>query len=63
MTGPRLETFGCRLNTFESEIMRGHAEKAGLDNSHHFQHLCRDSRGHTASAASHSQGAQGKSGR
>jgi len=26
----RIETFGCRLNTFESEIMRGHAEKAGL---------------------------------
>ena len=33
MTGPRLETFGCRLNTFESEIMRGHATKAGLDNA------------------------------
>ena len=33
MSGPRLETFGCRLNTFESEIMRGHAEKAGLDNA------------------------------
>jgi threonylcarbamoyladenosine tRNA methylthiotransferase MtaB len=31
VTGPRLETFGCRLNTFESEIMRGHATKAGLD--------------------------------
>lgn len=31
--GPRLETFGCRLNTYESEIMRGHAEKAGLDNA------------------------------
>jgi threonylcarbamoyladenosine tRNA methylthiotransferase MtaB len=25
-----LESFGCRLNTFESEVMRGHAEKAGL---------------------------------
>jgi threonylcarbamoyladenosine tRNA methylthiotransferase MtaB len=25
-----VETFGCRLNTFESEIMRSHAEKAGL---------------------------------
>lgn len=33
MTAPRLETFGCRLNTFESEIMRGHATKAGLDNA------------------------------
>jgi threonylcarbamoyladenosine tRNA methylthiotransferase MtaB len=29
----QLETFGCRLNTFESEIMRGHAEKAGLSNA------------------------------
>ena len=28
-----LQTFGCRLNTFESEIMRGHAEKAGLENA------------------------------
>jgi threonylcarbamoyladenosine tRNA methylthiotransferase MtaB len=33
MTGPRLETFGCRLNTFESEIMLLHAEKAGLNNT------------------------------
>jgi threonylcarbamoyladenosine tRNA methylthiotransferase MtaB len=33
MTGPRLETFGCRLNTFESEIMLQHAEKAGLNNT------------------------------
>ena len=24
-------TFGCRLNAFESEVMRGHAEAAGLD--------------------------------
>jgi threonylcarbamoyladenosine tRNA methylthiotransferase MtaB len=28
-----LQTFGCRLNTFESEIMRGHAEKADLENA------------------------------
>ena len=33
MSGPQVETFGCRLNTFESEIMRGHAAKAGLDNT------------------------------
>jgi threonylcarbamoyladenosine tRNA methylthiotransferase MtaB len=33
MTGPKLETFGCRLNTFESEIMLQHAEKAGLNNT------------------------------
>ena len=25
-----LRTFGCRLNSFESEVMRGHAEAAGL---------------------------------
>ncbi|MFO1032643.1 MAG: tRNA (N(6)-L-threonylcarbamoyladenosine(37)-C(2))-methylthiotransferase MtaB [Hyphomicrobiales bacterium] len=33
MSEVRVETFGCRLNTFESEVMRGHAEKAGLDNA------------------------------
>jgi threonylcarbamoyladenosine tRNA methylthiotransferase MtaB len=26
-------SFGCRLNTFESEVMRGHADKAGLENA------------------------------
>ncbi|MCF3947169.1 tRNA (N(6)-L-threonylcarbamoyladenosine(37)-C(2))-methylthiotransferase MtaB [Acidiphilium iwatense] len=26
-------TFGCRLNAFESEVMRGHAEAAGIDNA------------------------------
>ena len=30
MKEAEIHTFGCRLNTFESEIMRGHAEKAGL---------------------------------
>jgi len=29
----RIETFGCRLNTFESEIMRGHAAKAGVQDA------------------------------
>ena len=24
-------TLGCRLNSYESEVMRGHAEAAGLD--------------------------------
>ena len=33
MSVPQIETFGCRLNTFESEIMRGHAEAAGLSNA------------------------------
>ncbi len=28
-----IQTFGCRLNTFESEIMRGHAEKAELNDT------------------------------
>jgi threonylcarbamoyladenosine tRNA methylthiotransferase MtaB len=26
-------TFGCRLNSYESEVMRGNAEKAGLDDA------------------------------
>ena len=33
MSGARVITFGCRLNAFESEIMRGHAERAGLNNA------------------------------
>lgn len=28
---PEIVTFGCRLNTYESEVMRGHAKAAGLD--------------------------------
>jgi threonylcarbamoyladenosine tRNA methylthiotransferase MtaB len=30
---PQLLTFGCRLNAFETEVMRGHASAAGLDNA------------------------------
>ncbi len=30
MDTPRIVTFGCRLNTFESEVMRRHAQEAGL---------------------------------
>ena len=26
-------TFGCRLNNYESEVMRNHAKDAGLDNT------------------------------
>ncbi len=33
MSGTRVITFGCRLNAFESEVMRGHAETAGLNNA------------------------------
>ena len=28
---PEIVTFGCRLNTYESEVMKEHAEKAGLE--------------------------------
>ena len=27
--GNRVETFGCRLNAYESEVIRGHLEAAG----------------------------------
>ena len=30
MSGPEIITFGCRLNSFESEVMRDHAVSAGL---------------------------------
>ncbi len=30
---PEVITFGCRLNTYESEVMRGHASAAGLNNA------------------------------
>jgi threonylcarbamoyladenosine tRNA methylthiotransferase MtaB len=33
MTATEFVTFGCRLNSYESEVMRGHAEKAGLGNA------------------------------
>ncbi|MBC8037890.1 MAG: tRNA (N(6)-L-threonylcarbamoyladenosine(37)-C(2))-methylthiotransferase MtaB [Rhizobiales bacterium] len=33
MASTEIVTFGCRLNSYESEVMRGHAGKAGLDNT------------------------------
>ena len=33
MTAPTVITLGCRLNAYESEVMRRHAAKAGLDNA------------------------------
>lgn len=30
---PELVTFGCRLNTYESEVMRAHAQKAGMEDA------------------------------
>jgi threonylcarbamoyladenosine tRNA methylthiotransferase MtaB len=31
MTAPTVVTFGCRLNSYESEVIRAHATAAGLD--------------------------------
>lgn len=31
MSEPTVLNFGCRLNAFESEVMRGHAQSAGLE--------------------------------
>jgi len=33
VSGVEVITFGCRLNTYESEVMRAQAEKAGLNNA------------------------------
>jgi threonylcarbamoyladenosine tRNA methylthiotransferase MtaB len=33
MTDPEIITFGCRLNTYESEVMREHARETGLSNT------------------------------
>jgi len=33
VSGVEVITFGCRLNTYESEVMRAEAEKAGLNNA------------------------------
>lgn len=30
---PKLVTFGCRLNAYESEVMRSHARNAGIDDA------------------------------
>jgi threonylcarbamoyladenosine tRNA methylthiotransferase MtaB len=31
--GPRVVTFGCRLNIYESEVMKDHAAKAGMNDA------------------------------
>lgn len=33
MSRAKIVTFGCRLNTLESEVMRSHADTAGLENA------------------------------
>ncbi len=40
MTAPEIVTFGCRLNTFESEVMRRHAADAGLGDDVVVVHTC-----------------------
>ncbi|MHC2359389.1 hypothetical protein ACVIOG_001530 [Rhizobium leguminosarum] len=45
MSGIEVITFGCRLNTYESEVMKAQAEKAGLNNAVLVNTLCRDRRG------------------
>ena len=33
MNAPDILTFGCRLNTYESEVMRAHAQAGGLEDA------------------------------
>ena len=33
LSKPKLITLGCRLNSYESEVMRGHAEQTGLEDA------------------------------
>jgi threonylcarbamoyladenosine tRNA methylthiotransferase MtaB len=32
-SAPQVLTFGCRLNTYESEVMKAHARDAGIENA------------------------------
>ncbi len=40
MSGPEIITFGCRLNSYELELMRGHATAAGLGDDVVIVHTC-----------------------
>ena len=53
-------TLGCRLNTYESEVIRAKAREAGLDERRHRQHLRGDERGRAPGAAADSPLAQGE---
>ena len=44
-SGVRVVTLGCRLNAYESEVMRRHAAAAGPRRRRHRQHLRRHRRG------------------
>ena len=39
-TGPRVVTFGCRLNAYESELIRGAGESAGADENTIVMNTC-----------------------
>ncbi|HOO52392.1 MAG TPA: tRNA (N(6)-L-threonylcarbamoyladenosine(37)-C(2))-methylthiotransferase MtaB, partial [Alphaproteobacteria bacterium] len=30
---PQVQTFGCRLNVYESEVMKNHARDAGIEDA------------------------------
>ena len=51
MAGLEIITFGCRLNAFESEVIRGAAGAAGPARRGHRQHLRGDRRGRAPGAA------------
>ena len=51
----RVVTLGCRLNAYESEVMRGHAAAAGLERRRDRQHLRRDRRSRAPGAPDHPQ--------
>ena len=50
MQANEIVTFGCRLNAFESEVIRRAAAEAGLERRGHRQHLRRHRRGRAAGA-------------
>ena len=39
---PQVRTFGCRLNIWESEVLREQAGAAGLSDAIVFQYMCGD---------------------
>ena len=55
-------TFGCRLNTHESEIMRSKAHEAGLDRCGGGQYLRGDRGSGAAGAPDHPQASPGEAG-
>ena len=62
MSAAEIITFGCRLNAFESEVMRGHARRGRPRRRDHRQHLRRHRRGRAPGAPGHPPGAARASG-